>query len=217
MNKERRKIKIDILLTILLVFCMGMHLWPLLAHEVAGTLMFICLVIHTKLNWSWYKALAKGRYTPMRVLILVVAVLLWLDMLALLCSSLTISYYVFRYLPSPVGISLGRNIHLAASYWAIVLMGIHLGLHWSKFASKLTADWHSAGGKCLKAIGLLAAAYGLYSFCQLGWWDYLWLNVQFVSIEGLESPWIFYPTCLCILGSGIWIGHYGMNILRRIM
>ncbi len=217
MDKEKRKIQIDILLTILLVFCMGIQLWPLLAHEVAGTLMFICLGIHTKLNWSWYKAMAKGNYTPMRVIILVVAVLLWLDMLALLCSSLAISYYVLRYVPSPVGISLGRIMHLAASYWAIVLMGLHLGLHWSKFVGKLTVDWCSIGGKCLKFLGLLAAVYGLYSFWQLGWWDYLWLNAQFVSFEGLESPWIFYPTCLCILGGGIWIGYYGMKLLRRIL
>ena len=217
MIKEKRKIKIDILLTVLLVFCMGIQLWPLLAHEIAGTLMFICLGIHTWLNWPWYKGMLKGSYTPMRVLILVVAILLWLDMVALLGSSLAISYYVFRYVPSPVGISLGRMMHLAASYWAIVLMSIHLGMHWSKFTSRLVADWHSLAGRALKIMGLVATVYGLYSFWQLGWWDYLWLDVQFVSFEGLESPWIFYPTCLCILAGGVWLGYYGMKILRRML
>lgn len=216
MIKEKRKIKIDILLTVLLVFCMGIQLWPLLAHEIAGTLMFICLGIHTWLNWPWYKAMLKGTYTPMRVLILAIAILLWLDMVALLVSSLGISYYVFRYVPSPVGISMGRMMHLAASYWAMVLMGIHLGLHWSKFISRFTVEWHSFTGKVLRIMGMLAALYGLYNFWQLGWWDYLWLDVQFVSFEGLESPWIFYPICLCILASGIWIGYYVMKFLRRI-
>ncbi len=210
------KIQIDIMLTVLLVFCMGIQLWPLLAHEIAGTLMFICLGIHTWLNWPWYKGMLKSSYTPMRVLILAVAILLWLDMVALFVSSLAISYYVFRYVPSLVGISLGRMMHLAASYWAIVLMGIHLGLHWSKFISRFTVDRHSFTGKVLRIMGMLAALYGLYSFWQLGWWDYLWLDVQFVSFEGLESPWIFYTTCMCILASGIGIGHYGMKILRRM-
>lgn len=215
MKKESLKIKLDILLTLLLVFCMGMPLWPLLAHEIAGTIMFICLAIHTWLNWSWYRGLFKGRYTAMRWIILAVAVCLWLDLLALAFSSLSISYYVFKYMPSLLGARLGRNVHLVSSYWGIVLMSIHLGLHWSKFAGKLRVDWSSTIGKGLRVLGLLAAVYGLYSFWKFRWLDYMWLNVKYVSFAGLDSPWIFYPTCLCIMAGGVFIGFYWMKFMRK--
>ena len=217
MVKEGLKIRLDIVLTVLLMFCMGIQLWPLLAHEIAGTLMFICLGLHTWLNWPWYRGLMKGRYTIMRLVILAIAVLLWLDMLVLFGSSLAISYYVFRYLPSPVGISLGRSLHLAASYWALVLTGIHLGIHWSKIAGRIQVDWHSVTGWIIRGIGFLIPAYGFYCFYQLGWWNYLWLEVQFVSFDGIESPWTFYPACLCIIGGWIWMGYYGTKALRWIL
>ena len=46
MHKENIKNLVDMALFLLFVFCMGMHLWSTLAHEIAGTAMLILLVVH---------------------------------------------------------------------------------------------------------------------------------------------------------------------------
>ena len=42
-----------------------------------------------------------------------------------------ISGTVFAFLDITRGVSVARSLHLAASYWGMVLMSVHIGLHWS--------------------------------------------------------------------------------------
>ena len=68
------KIIVDALMTLTLLFLMGYQLWGEAAHEWAGAGMLVLFLIHHILNRNWYRSLFKGRFTPMRVLQICVAV-----------------------------------------------------------------------------------------------------------------------------------------------
>lgn len=125
------KIVVDILMTAALLFVSGYQLWSETAHEWAGTGLFALFIVHHVLNWSWYKNLFRGRYTAMRVFQLAVDMLLLAVMLMQMYSGIVLSRYVFDFLPVEGGLALARRLHILGAYWGILLMSLHLGLHWN--------------------------------------------------------------------------------------
>ena len=52
---------------------------------------------------------------------------------------------------------LGRSMHVAASYWGIVLMGLHIGMHWSMIAGRVKNVW-------AKIFAVIFCGWGMYEF-----------------------------------------------------
>lgn len=67
-------------MTVLLLFLMGYQFWGDPYHEVAGAAMFVLFIAHHLLNVNWYKNLFKGKYSPARVITVVVIVALHLGL-----------------------------------------------------------------------------------------------------------------------------------------
>ena len=128
--KQKVKISVDLLMTILLAALMGYPATGQPAHEWVGAGMLLLFIVHHILNRHWFKTLGKGRYNSLRVLRTAVDVLLLADMLALMFSGIRLSRYVFAFLPGLGSAATARRLHMLASYWGLVLMGLHLGLHW---------------------------------------------------------------------------------------
>lgn len=114
-----------------LLFLMGYPWWGDVAHEWAGAGMFALFIAHHILNAGWWRSLGKGRYTPARVLQLVIDLLVLLAMLGLMVSGVMLSNHVFAFLPISGGMSFARLLHMASVYWGFVLLSLHLGLHWN--------------------------------------------------------------------------------------
>lgn len=121
---------VDLAMTVLLLFQMGYHLWGERTHEWTGAVLFLLFLLHQLLNRSWYKSLFWGKYTPVRVLWLVVDLLVLAAMAAQLYSGIILSRYVFRFLPIHRGMALARRLHILGAYWGYLFIGLHLGLHW---------------------------------------------------------------------------------------
>lgn len=68
------KIVVDLAMTVLLFCLMAYLLVGETAHEWLGTAMFCLFIFHHILNWNWHRNLAKGRYSPLRVLAALLAV-----------------------------------------------------------------------------------------------------------------------------------------------
>ena len=102
-----------------------------LPHELFGTALFALLAWHIAVNRFWFKNLLRGRYDTRRTLTLVLHLLLIGNMLVLLVTSIVISRSVFEFLPIPDSIYL-RDIHWFSAYWVMIIVGIHLGLHWAR-------------------------------------------------------------------------------------
>lgn len=129
------KILIDILMTLALLFLMGYQFWGDVAHEWAGAGMFLLFILHHILNRQWHQNLFRGRFTPSRILLLALDLLLLLAMLGLMVSGMMLSNHVVAFMDLHGGMSFARMLHMAASHWGFVLMALHLGLHWGMFVS----------------------------------------------------------------------------------
>ena len=73
--KAISKIIIDSFMTVSLMALMGRQFWGDVAHEWIGTGMFVLFIAHHVLNLNWYKTMFKGKYTPYRILQLIIDVL----------------------------------------------------------------------------------------------------------------------------------------------
>lgn len=146
-------------------------------HEIFGTAMFALLACHIVVNRFWFKNLFKGRYDARRVLIVALHLLLIVNMMILLLTSIAISKSLFSALSIPDSIYM-REIHWFSAYWVMVIVGIHLGLHWvrvmalSRSILKVSSA-NAARTWLLRVSAALLAGVGVWSFSVLGVWNHL--------------------------------------------
>lgn len=203
---------VDVLMTLALLFLMGYQLWGDAAHEWAGAVMLILFIVHHILNRAWYKSLAKGRYTPMRVLIVAVDMLLFIAVLAQMYSGIIMSRHVFAFLPVGGGMALARRLHILGAYWGFILMSVHLGLHWNMVARKVS----KIPGAVRFLAGLAAAVYGAVVFVSRDFITYMFLQSEFVFLDYEEPIWAFYLDYICLMGLWIFLAHYLGIALKKL-
>ena len=209
--KRRIKMALDALMTLGLLFKMGYQLYAETAHEWVGAGMFALFIAHHALNFRWYKAALRGRYTPYRVFQLAVNVLLLAAMLFLMASGIMLSNHVFDFLGIGFGASFARLAHLAASHWGFVLMALHLGMHWGAITARLKLR----NPRLWNALGALVACYGLYVFIERNLLDYMFLRVEFAFLDFSEPIARFYLDCLAMTGLFIFASHHASELLRK--
>ena len=220
-SKTTIKIVIDVFMTIGLLFAFGYQLWGEKWHEWIGAGMFVLFILHHILNTGWHKNLFKGKYTLTRILTLVIDILLFADMIALMYSGIVLSRYVFAGLPIQGRMALARQLHILGSYWGIVLMSLHLGLHWNMMLGMIRKiSRKKCDSKVLQMLlflsGLVIAGYGVTVFVRRNFMDYLFLRVPFVFLDYGESILLFYIDILALMGTFVFMVHYCAKFLRRI-
>ena len=126
--KKHIRILVDCGMVLLLPLLMAYSLVGEAAHEYLGIGMFLLFVAHHILNIAWWKHIFRGKYTLLRILGTVINLALAIIMLALPISGMILSRHVFLFLHFG-GASTARTVHLLASYWGLVLMSFHAGMH----------------------------------------------------------------------------------------
>lgn len=215
------KIIVDVLMTLALLFLMGYQLWGETAHEWAGVGMLILFLAHHFLNRHWYRNLFKGKFTPMRIFQICVDMLLLIAMLAQMYSGIVMSRHVFTFLPVQGGMALARRMHILGAYWGLILMSVHLGLHWNMFlglAKRKVGKVNSLhlGRMFLFLLGILIAAYGAFVFMHRDFPTYLFLQSEFVFWDYEEPLWSFYLDYISLMGLWIFLSHYLSKGLRKL-
>ncbi|QIA20858.1 DUF4405 domain-containing protein [Mesorhizobium sp. AA22] len=147
-------------------------------HEIVGTAMFALLARHNVVNRLWFKNLLRGRYDGRRAFVAAVHLLLIVNMVILLFSSIVISKSLFGALPIPDSIYL-REVHWFSAYWVMMIVGIHLGLHWARVMA-LTRSIPGVSAKgTSRTLVLRVAAVLLAGFRALTMWSSMcvhWLS-----------------------------------------
>lgn len=126
-TKQKMKLAADLLMTIALLLLMPYEMIGEAAHEWIGTGMFLLFIIHHILNRKWTGNLIKSRYTPMRVVQTILAVLILICMLDSMASGIILSRRLFTFLDIRGAASWARVVHMTSAYWGFVLMSLHLG------------------------------------------------------------------------------------------
>ena len=216
------RLLVDLAMTVLLLFQMGYHLWGEMTHEWTGAALFLLFLLHQLLNRGWYKSLFRGKYTPVRVLWLVVDLLVLAAMAAQLYSGIILSRYVFRFLPIHRGMALARRLHILGAYWGYLFIGLHLGLHWGAVLKRIKKRFQ-AGQSSLPPLlpllaGLAAAVYGAFVLWKRNLAENLFLKSEFVFLDYEESRFLFFLDYLAMAALCVFIAHYlavGLRILAN--
>lgn len=190
-SKQILKIFIDVVMAILLPLLMAQALVGKRAHEWLGIAMALLFIMHHIMNRKWYGSLFKGCYTLMRVFGAVINVLLSACICVLAVSGILMSKHAVPALSVNKGMAACRILHLLASHWGLVLMGIHMGLHGSMvfgMVRKLTKTEKRCIVRTviLRILAVGIAGYGFYSLIHRQFFEYLFLKSQFVFFDFSE-------------------------------
>lgn len=220
--KANQKIRMiaDAAMMILLPFLMAYSLMGEAVHEGMGIVMAFLFLLHHVLNIRWYQNLTRGRWPALRIWGTVINGLLMVVMIALPVSGIMMARHIFHFPAISSGISIARQIHLLASHWGFLLMGLHLGLHWNAMMGMIKRAANVGPpkklcGTVLKILALLLSLYGVYAFVQLRYDAYLFLQDQFVFFD-FSKPLLLSlaerVSVLCLFAS---VSYYIAKLFRE--
>ena len=209
-QKQKIKICVDLLMTVLLLCLMAYQIIGQELHEWFGAGMLVLFLLHNALNVKWYGHLFKGKYTPLRTMRTIVNLGVLTTMLCLGFSGIVLSRHVFSFIQGGP-MATARTMHLAVAYWGFVLMSLHAGLHWGmvlgmvrKLKKKKTQIFVCG----LRLFALAIAGYGLFCFISEDIPSYMFLKNQFVFFDFEQSAASVFAEYAAMMAFWIFAGHY---------
>lgn len=184
MKKNTFKIILDAVMALVLMFMYKKSVLGLTFHELAGVGVCLLFIVHILLNRKWVTAATKALFTkgtPGKVrACYIVDLLIALSFLGLLITGLGISKIVFK----PIAFlgNAGNPWHFMFGGLSLILLGVHLGLHWDwikasvlKFYAKAPKAVHAI----LTAVAACFSGFGVYALAtsSVG----RWLKAPFTS------------------------------------
>lgn len=219
MSKTMRlKIIIDILMTAALLLLMSYGLLGEAYHEWIGAGMLLLFAAHHVLNRKWMGSLRKGKYTPFRILQTILVTAVFLTMLGSMISGILLSRYVFTFVDVHGVTMAARNVHMVCAYWNLLLMSLHLGLHWSiliGMAGKRFQNPSPVRAWSSRIMGAAIAVYGIYAFIKRAVGAYMFLRVHFVFFDYEEPLLLFLSDYAAVMGLFVFLGHYAGKGLKQ--
>lgn len=220
-RKTILKIVVDIGMTVMLLFLMTYELIGAVAHEWLGIGMFVLFITHHILNRKWSQCVFKGRYTLFRIWQTTLVIGILLTMLGSMYSGVILSEHALSFLPIKGGRAFAREVHMISAYWGgVVLMSLHLGLHWSMMmgmAKRLVKELPAAGKRLLRGSAALIAGYGVYAFIQREIGRYMLLRNHFAFFDFEEPLTFFLADYIAVMALLVWVSHYFSKGLRYII
>ena len=209
--KKHIRILVDCGMVLLLPLLMAYSLVGEAAHEYLGIGMFLLFIAHHILNIAWWKHIFCGKYTLLRILGTAVNLTLAMIMLALPISGMMLSRHVFRFLHFN-GASMARTVHLMASYWGLVLMSFHAGMHGNVMMGMFRKAAHTQQTSkirtwSLRVIAVLLAICGIHAFVKNRISSYLFLRTQFVFIDFSQPVVLALLDYLAIIALFAMVGY----------
>lgn len=189
-------------------------------HEVIGTAMFALLISHNIFNRRWYGTITKPRRGPRGIISKVINLSLLVTMLALLVTSMIISQTVFNFLPLTSSFSV-RQIHTLVAYAGLLIISVHLGLHWSLIMGAVRARLNITATNrlrayALRAVAIIITAYGVLSLFAVNVGPKLLAQVPMDLGEFQVSTLALLVHHVAIVGLGASVAHYAAQIVRDV-
>ena len=190
MKKNIIKIALDIVMFVVLTLLYNSHVAAISFHEIAGLAICGLFIIHCLLNLKWIAGVSKRLFCKTVLLKTrigyVVDLLLVVTFVFLVISGIQTSQFLF-----PVGSheSAWRGIHHFCGAVSIILVGVHLGLHWGFVLGMLkkAVRIKSAAIRKTIAIGLLVCvlSFGAYNIAASSFTS--WLVEPFVTTSSVKA------------------------------
>ncbi len=165
-TKFKIKMLLDLAMTIIMIVLMGYEVSGSFWHEVLGTAVLLMIIIHNLLNIRWFVSIIKSKNKNYKdVLKVIINLLLTVNSIFLLISSLIISKHLFIFLGI---IELGSwvYIHRLTAFLEIIMIAVHLGFHWKMILGVFRKIFGIKGKNpvrtfILRALALILAILGV--------------------------------------------------------
>lgn len=226
-----KKLSLDCLMLALILVDFAYELTGSTIHELLGLGLLTLFLVHGGWNWQWFSSMFKGRYKGMRMVTLTVNGLLLLSAVLMMFSGIVNSDLLFR----ATGVAsnlVSRDIHPASANWFLVLMAVHLGLHW-KVVMTEAGRLVGLRGPCLLRRGVLSglavtiAGVGVHAsldrslyarmiaYYSFGDWDFdesvVGFFVQYLAIVGLYASVAYHAMLF-----GRWLGKQPRSLCESL-
>lgn len=195
----------------------GLSYWWLgnIAHELAGTAMFLLVIMHNVFNRRWYGTIPKARREARGLFNIAVTFLLLVAMLTLLITSVLISNALSGIMSAYGGFTV-RQMHTLAAYWVLVIVSVHLGLRWPLImdvARRLTGISQPNAMRTLglRVIAVLIAIHGVWSSFELAIGTKLFMQMTLDWWNFEESVAGFFIHCIAIAGLYMFLTYHTMK------
>lgn len=185
MNKKNLlKFVLDIGMTIVFVLMYSKIAISLTFHEIGGLALLSTFLFHILINWKWVVVVTKklsSKDIPVKTkLSYLINILLLLSFVLIGISGIMISKIVFHI--SSFGSLPWKAIHYSCSALALILVGIHLGLH-KQFITNMLTKVISLPKKISNTVGIVLSlvifCYGCYSISTTSFTS--WLVMPFTQ------------------------------------
>ena len=204
---------VDVCMTITLFCLMSYQVTGEELHEWIGMGMTLTVILHQILNHTWYAALFKGKYHPVRIVMTVVNVILILSFMVTAFCGMSMSNHAVPFLYGMAPVSFVRRMHLSMSHWSFVLMGIHLGLHINTIFAKMRIN--EKVYLLLQIILTVPALCGFWLLMKNRMPDYLFFRIPFAMLDYDKSAVRVLGVNILMLFSWVFIGMHVMKLLTR--
>ena len=114
---------------------------------------------------------------------------------------------------------MARTVHLMASYWGLVLMSFHAGMHGNVMMGMFRKAAHTQQTSkirtwSLRVIAVLLAICGIHAFVKNRISSYLFLRTQFVFIDFSQPVVLALLDYLAIIAFFAVIGYYISKLIK---
>jgi hypothetical protein len=155
------RISVDIAMTVMLLCSYAFRITGEKAHEWIGISVLVLAIAHNVINRKWYKSIFKGKYTITRALWSGTNILLAIAFTAVFITGLMQSRTVLAFLSLPGSLTI-QLIHTTAAYWAIPLIGVHMGFHWGMVTKHIGKSYPII--TVMRILSCMFVVFGVWSF-----------------------------------------------------
>ena len=210
MNRLKRIV--DIIMSFILIPLMSYQVTGEAAHEWLGISMVSLVIVHQVLNRKWYASLFRGNYMSFRILSIIVNVLLLISFALTAISGISMSNHAVPFLYNLVNVNTARVMHLAFSYWAFILMGLHIGMHVNVMTAKIPNNVKNV----LAIIFTIISGYGFYLFLKSGIVNYITFKTHFAFLDYEKAAALVFFENVSMLIFFAFVAHNLANALKGI-
>lgn len=183
------KFLLDTIMVIVFTLLFNKLVLGLKFHEVAGLAIGAVVLVHCALNWKWIKGVTLklfNKNTTIKTRIgYIIDILLLINVAIIIVTGIFISKELFPNLTLS-GTPSFKFLHIASSYFSLMLIGIHLGLHWywviSVFKKVFKIPEKNVFNYISKIMVVLMLAFGIYSANSVGYLS----RISLTSSPGIE-------------------------------
>jgi quercetin dioxygenase-like cupin family protein len=214
------RLGLDAAMILLFVTSLAFRMTGRVAHEWIGLFLGILFCAHTVLNLGWYMGIFKGNYSIRRILITSTNLALIIIMMVLCVTGILNSRHIFGFSQYFDGESI-RQIHSIAAYWGLVLIGVHIGLHWEMILAALRVTSRKmlegkTAAYVLRIVAALVAVYGVWSSLDRDMGAKLFLGFSFDFWNPDRPLALFFTHNLSIIGLYAVIAHFAQKGVKHL-